>query len=74
MTKVSKAKIRSGLFAGVFGLVCMLITLFVGYTFTISLPPMLDIAMSIVGILTMWMVFVAAYICLTILEMANAQA
>jgi len=72
MKKISKGKLRTLLFAGVFGLVCIMITMFVGMTYTSSLPTPMEMTMSIVSILTMWMVFVGTYIGLTMLEMANA--
>ena len=71
MTEASKGKIRAGLFAGVFGLVCILITMFVAYMFTSETTTNMELAMSIVGIFTMWMVYVGAYLQLTFLEVAS---
>lgn len=72
MTKgLTKGKIRAGLFAGVFGLVCILITMFVGYMFTITpTTTNMELSMSIVAIFTMWMVYVGVYLQLALLELA----
>jgi len=66
-TNLTQGKLRAGIFAGVFGLVCILITMFVGYTFTVELPTNMEIIMIIIAVLTMWMAFAATYIGLTIL-------
>jgi preprotein translocase subunit SecD len=62
--KLKKGNVRAGIFAGVFGLVCILITMFFCYLFTIMVPDMMTIALIIVAVLTMWMVFAGTYLIL----------
>jgi hypothetical protein len=46
--------------------------MFVAYMFTSEIITNMELAMSIVGIFTMWMVYVGAYLQLTFLEMAHS--
>lgn len=71
MTKESltKGKLRASIFAGVFGLVCIIMTMFIGYLFTIEIiTTAMSVATMIVAILTMWMVYVGTYILLLVLS------
>lgn len=69
--KLTQGKLRAGIFGGVFGLVCILITMFVGYTFTFELPTTMEIVTVIIAVLTMWMAYSATYIGLTLLAQKN---
>lgn len=72
MTKenLTKGKLRASIFAGVFGLVCIIMTMFIGYLLTIAtiITTTMGIATIIVAILTMWMVYVGTYILLLVLS------
>lgn len=61
-----KKGLRTNLFAGVFGILCILMTMFFGYLFTIEIPNMVTMAMIIVADLTLWMVYVLLYVALSI--------
>jgi len=70
MTKESltKGKLRASIFAGVFGLICILLTMFVGYTFSIEIvESTMGMIMTIITLLIMWMVYVGTYILLLVL-------
>ena len=56
------------LFAGVFGIVCLLITGAFGYAATIEMFSALTVAMMITVVFTMWMVYVGVFTDLATLE------
>jgi hypothetical protein len=59
--ETQKEKNRANLFAGVFGITCLIITAMVGYTITLAPQTEFMYGMAVTLIFTMWMVFVGVF-------------
>jgi fatty acid desaturase len=64
---IQKKSVKN-LFAGVFGIACLLITGAFGYAATIEMFSILTAAMMIAVVFTMWMVYVGVFTDLATLE------
>lgn len=60
------------LYAGVFGIVCLMITGVFGYAATVEAFSVLNVASSIGIVFTMWMVYVSVFTDLATLEEVTA--
>ena len=65
---LTKESIRTNLFAGVFGIICLMITGLFGYIFTAEVVNAVTFAMIITMIFTMWMVYFGAFVSLAIVK------
>ena len=59
--ETQKEKNRANLFAGVFGIACLIITAMVGYTITLAPQTEFMYAVAVTMVFTMWMVYVGVY-------------
>ena len=65
---IQKDVVKTNLFAGVFGIACLLITGSFGYLMTMEVPAGGTLMMIVTAVFTMWMVYVGVFTDLTMLS------